>query len=246
MFPVPTACSSISSAPPDLDRTGLASRGPRFCRDRLLRRSADSPNKYRKINIMHKLLPARKSIGLSSLNYLGERFYFITICCHRKRPVFNDSVNCQWLIRILSEESAACHFTIHAYCIMPDHVHFLAQGLSPRSDLLHFVKTLKLKTSRAYFESTAQKLWQRRFFDHILRRNETVEAVTWYIWLNPVRAGLVPSARKYPYSGSFSDMEMPSVWSNAAFQPTWKRPGSSRSSGPPQKAAPTKRDPINN
>jgi len=189
---------------------------------------------------MEQLLPERKPINLPQPNYRGERFYFVTICCHQKRQLFNGPARCQWLIKALAEESAACHFTIHAYCVMPNHVHFLAQGLDAESDLLHFLKCPKMKTSRTYFESTGQKLWQRRFFDHILRPNEPPESVAWYIWLNPVRRGLVPSARNYPYSGSFSGMKIPSVWSNPAFLPNWERRSTSRNGGPPQKAVPTK------
>jgi len=39
-------------------------------------------------------------------------------------------------------------FDVHAYCLMPDHLHFLAEGTEPTSDLRHFIKSLKIKTSR--------------------------------------------------------------------------------------------------
>lgn len=50
-------------------------------------------------------------------------------------------------------------------------------------------------------------LWQRSFYDHALRREETLSDVARYIWHNPVRAGLVMRARDYPWSGSL-------VWSD--------------------------------
>ena len=41
------------------------------------------------------------------------------------------------------------------------------------------------------------------FYDHILRDKDAPADVAWYIWLNPVRAGLVKKAEEYPYSGPF-------------------------------------------
>jgi REP element-mobilizing transposase RayT len=39
---------------------------------------------------------------------------------------------------------------VHAYCLMPDPFHFLAEGIEPTSDLFHAVKILKIKSSRQY------------------------------------------------------------------------------------------------
>lgn len=171
---------------------------------------------------MLSLLAARKSIRLPAPNYLGDRFYFITLCSFHKRNVFTTPARCQWLIAALSSEAAACHFAIHAFCLMPDHLHFLAQGLDSGSNLLRFVKTFKIKTSRHYVQRMGKPLWQHSFFDHVLRPSESVESFAWYIWLNPVRRRLVATPEQYPYSGSFSGMRMPTAWRNFEFQPDWK------------------------
>ena len=51
---------------------------------------------------------------------------------------------------------------------------------------------------------TQQRLWQKKYYDHILRTNERWESVACYIWLNPVRKGLCKRAEDWPYSGSFT------------------------------------------
>ena len=81
--------------------------------------------------------------------------------------------------------------------------------MDQRSNLLHFVKCLKLKSSRAFTARTGQILWQKGFYEHILRPDDSIESVAWYIWLNPVRRGIVDKAGGFPGSGSFSGMQMP-------------------------------------
>jgi putative transposase len=147
-----------------------------------------------------------KKIRLGPSNYAGQQFYFITMCCFDRRKIFQDPQRCLWLLDVFRRESAARDFAIPAYCVMPDHFHFLAGGLRSSSDLLHFMKSFKLKTSRAYQRQTSRVLWQKKFFDHILRPDESPESVAWYIWLNPVRKGLSAEAGLYPFAGSFTSL----------------------------------------
>jgi REP element-mobilizing transposase RayT len=125
-------------------------------------------------------LPARRPIRLKPFNYLGQKSYFVTICCFQRRSLFLDAQLAAWLVAVLRSECAAKSFRIHAYCLMPDHLHFLAEGAEPASDLLDFVKSLKIKSSRRYFSQTAGILWQKRFYEHILRATESLEVVAWY------------------------------------------------------------------
>ena len=64
-------------------------------------------------------------------------------------------------------ESANNSFNVHAYCLMPDHL--LAEGIEPTSDPLHFVKFSKLKVADSTLLNRAGVLWQKRFYDHVLR-----------------------------------------------------------------------------
>ena len=47
-------------------------------------------------------------------------------------------------------------------------------------------------------------LWQRGYFEHVLRDDEDTIGVARYIIENPVRAGLVTNPLDYPYLGSFT------------------------------------------
>jgi len=94
-------------------------------------------------------------------------------------------------------ESANNSFNVHAYCLMPDHL--LAEGIEPTS--AHFVKNLKIESSRQYAAQPGGVLWQKRFYDHVLRSLESVEPVAWYIWLNPVRKDVVERPHEYAFAG---------------------------------------------
>ena len=161
-----------------------------------------------------------KNIRLPRNSYVGRQFYFVTICCFDRRQIFSDPTTCSWLLEILRSESVTRNFPIHAYCAMPDHLHFLAEGLLPSSNLANFVKSFKIKTARAHLKNSSHPLWQKKFFDHVLRPNEQVEPVAYYIWMNPVRKGLSGAVGKYPFAGSFTQMSarMPSP----SWSPPWK------------------------
>jgi putative transposase len=176
-----------------------------------------------------------KNIRLDAANYTGKRAYFVTQCCHERRKYFGDPARCKWLISHLRSLSAEHSFAIPAYCVMPDHVHLLVDGLLATSDFLHFMKTLKIKTSREFAVKGGMTLWQKKYIDHILRPKGSMSAVAWYIWLNPVRAGLARVPGIYPFAGSFTT-EIPKY---SAWPDRWVPPHK-LTKRPPQKAAATK------
>ena len=144
-----------------------------------------------------------KNIRLNPSQYKGQRSYFVTLCCERRRRVFANGRNADWIIDILRQLSASFKFAVYAYCIMPDHFHLLLTGTDPICDLLQFVADFKEITTRQYRENGSQSLWQKKLYDHVLRQGESRDAVAGYIWMNPVRAGLCTAPHEYPYSGSF-------------------------------------------
>jgi putative transposase len=164
-----------------------------------------------------------RNIRLPRTSYLGRQFYFITFCCHRKLPIFTDHSHSSKLVEILRSASATRTFAIHAYCVMPDDFHFLAEGLAPTSDLLNLVLTIKMKSTRSYRQMASEPLWQKKFFDHVLRPSDPPEQVAWYIWLNPFRNGLCTQPNNYPLAGALTDAipRLPS--SSVPWTPPWKR-----------------------
>ena len=162
----------------------------------------------------------RKPHRLPPEEYRGQRWYFITMCSETRAPIFTDRTLSNDLIGILRNESHLHEFLIDAYCLMPDHLHFLALGVAPSSDLLRFAKMFKQKTAYAYRQRTGLRLWQKGYYDHILRSNEEPTRVAAYIWLNPVRKGLCKEFDAYQLSGSFTKSRK--IQEEPPWTPPWK------------------------
>jgi putative transposase len=89
-------------------------------------------------------------------------------------------------------------FDIPAYCVMPDHVHVLAEATHHDGDLLRFVSHWKQLTGYHWKKRTGEKLWQKGFFDRVLRPEDEDVAVVNYIVSNPVRDGLSKRRKTTP------------------------------------------------
>jgi REP element-mobilizing transposase RayT len=128
----------------------------------------------------------------------------------------------------LAAISAACEFNIHAYCLMPDHLHFLAEGRTDSSDLLEFVSDFKRQTSFDWNKRSEFPLWQKKYYDHVLRRVGSIDAIAWYIWMNPVRKGICEDAHEYVLSGSLTGLWKNTVGPIDAWMPPWKNAASAK------------------
>jgi putative transposase len=165
----------------------------------------------------------RKNIRLHLIHYRGRGWFFVTICCESRRPVFSDHRNAEILVDLLKMTADKCGFGVHAFCVMPDHFHALVEGLAPTSDLLRFLRNLKQASSREYRKRAGNILWQKKFYDHILRSKDSPEAVAWYIWMNPVRKGLCTQPNQHPFAGTLTfrwDEKKPQIES---WLPPWKK-----------------------
>ncbi len=129
--------------------------------------------------------------------------FFITACVDGRQPLLAPPT----AARILVDEWRTAHrrhgWRIGRYVIMPDHVHWFATPLDDSADLSRFVGAWKEWTAKriARVQSAVLPLWQPRFFDHVLRSEESYAEKRAYVLNNPVRAGLVETAEAWPYSG---------------------------------------------
>ncbi len=99
---------------------------------------------------------------------------------------------------------------ILAYCVMPDHVHFLMEGESDACDVARFAKLAKQRSGFRFRRAHGAALWQEGYNDRVLRDEESTEAIVAYIINNPIRKGLVENVMDYPFwgSGRYSRMEL--------------------------------------
>ena len=171
----------------------------------------------------------RKNIRLHSTRYRGQAWFFITLCCEARSPIFIDGKIAGRVIECLKSTAKKCHFPVHSYCVMPDHFHALVEGTAQDSNLLFFVSIFKRATTIEYSAGSGLPLWQKQILDHILRPKDSPEAVAWYIWMNPVRKGLCSLPDQYPFSGSFTERREMMAKPKESWVPTWKKDKAARS-----------------
>lgn len=139
---------------------------------------------------------------LKDFLYHGSYAYFITICTFDKNPYFKESRIVENLLEILEDSVQRNGFALYAYCFMPDHAHLLLLGTED-SHLETFIRQFKQKSGFYFKRVSGQTLWQRSYYDHVLRKEESLNEVALYILNNPVRKELVRDFREYENLGSF-------------------------------------------
>ena len=99
--------------------------------------------------------------------------------------------------RAYSEHNIA----VGRYVILPEHIHLFVCGPDD-FDLGKWIGMLKQRVAKSVMRApSADPVWQRRFFDHVLRSSESYAEKWNYVRDNPVRAGLVVNADDWPYAG---------------------------------------------
>jgi|SRR5689334_14537403 len=144
----------------------------------------------------------RRVARLNSENYLGCQPYFITICCDHRKPYLSNAETARGVLNVLFDCASNSSFALHAYCLMPDHLHLLVQGSSDRANLLEFIRVFKSRTAFEFRRQSRVRLWEKSFHDHILRSGDPLEDIAIYIWSNPVRKRLCVHPEEFPFSGS--------------------------------------------
>lgn len=148
--------------------------------------------------------PTRKPNRLKGFNYSTKGDYFITICTKERNNIFwvNDyklkQSTAKSYIELLNKTGKTVYSSIlkineiyvniakvEKFVVMPDHIHLLIFiSEENATSIEEIVKQLKRAVS---IESKIKSLWQKGYFDHIIR-NERDYNETWdYIDANPRR-----------------------------------------------------------
>lgn len=138
-----------------------------------------------------------KSVRLRPFDYREHVPYHIVIRCLRDTAPFLQPRLAEMAMNILVAQFAELHAYLAAYCIMPDHAHVLMSpdecGLAAGTVIGRY----KGRTTRESWSlGWSGRLWQARFYDHIVRKSEDVRTVARYIYENPDRRGL---PNDYPF-----------------------------------------------
>lgn len=136
--------------------------------------------------------------------------YFFTVNLLKRYPNNLLVQHIDLLRRVVQDVRYKWPFHINAWVILPDHMHCiwtLPDGDTDFTNRWRLIKAgfsrrfpgiEKLSTSRS--KRGERGIWQRRFWEHVLRDLDDYANHMDYIHYNPVKHGYVSQVRDWPYS----------------------------------------------
>ncbi len=91
--------------------------------------------------------------------------------------------------------------SLHAYVVMPNHVHVLWTPAISLPDLVRPAKGVTACKANRLLSRSGQPFWQEEYFDRMVRSEDEFVSTKRYIELNPVRAGLTARTEGFPWRG---------------------------------------------
>ena len=148
-------------------------------------------------------LPQRRVLPHDVPDFVADAsVYFVTVCCAQRgwnqlcEPVVAASV----FDSIEFNRQRGLWWPFLAL-LMPDHVHMLVS----------FPNDVSMKNVvgdwKQYLSREVGVVWQRGFFDHRIRSDESYDEKAYYIRMNPVRAGVVGDVGEWRYVREWGDEE---------------------------------------
>ena len=140
-------------------------------------------------------LPKRKPIRLEEYDYSQNGVYFVTICTKDRKPILCDIVGDDAHIvpkkyGLIVEKYIRNVPEIDKYVVMPDHIHMIIRidngtmwASSPTKNISSIIRSIKVLTTKEIGES----IFQRSYYDHIIRNQGDYNEVWEYIENNPIK-----------------------------------------------------------
>ncbi|HEX4044025.1 MAG TPA: transposase [Xanthobacteraceae bacterium] len=157
----------------------------------------------------------RRSLRLEGYDYSQAGGYFVTICTYHRKCLFGYvDESCVRLneIGLIAQRtwhdlpSHYPHVSLDAFVVMPNHVHGVVMfvdeasalptgaGLKPAPTKFHalpeIVRAFKTFSARAinnHQRSRGKSLWQRNYYEHVIRDEKDLGRIRRYIAENPAR-----------------------------------------------------------
>jgi REP-associated tyrosine transposase len=133
--------------------------------------------------------------------------YHVIARGNRREAVFLDRGDYETYLNRLAAYQIRYAVTLHAYCLMPNHVHLVARIADTPLD--RFMQGLQQSYTQRYNRRHGQigHVFQGRYKARVCGTDEYLVTLVRYVHLNPVRAGLAGRPEDYPYSGHRAYLE---------------------------------------
>lgn len=138
----------------------------------------------------------------------GTWFFTVVLAERQHNHLLTERID---LLRQVVREVQGRHpFLIHGWVVLPEHLHALLELPQGDTDFPLRWRQIKSKFSRAIPNTEKRSesrwnrgergIWQRRYWEHLIRDQEDFNRHLDYIHINPVKHGLVMAPRDWPYS----------------------------------------------
>ena len=150
----------------------------------------------------------RRSIRLQGYDYTLAGAYFVTVCAQDRACLFGEirdgvfrANDAGRMVQVVWDELHVFypHVETDAFVVMPNHVHGIVVLTGPERnaplslpDVVHRFKTM---TTKRYTDGVKSlgwppyrgRVWQRNYYEHVVRDEDELNRVQEYILTNPMR-----------------------------------------------------------
>lgn len=132
------------------------------------------------------------------------RPFFLTAVTANRQPLLIDNFDLLWGAIQSTQERRL--FALIAWVVLPDHFHAIVDPSG--RNISKIVTSIKIRFAHCYRHRNSlyrHNVWQKRFWDHVIRDEEDMNRHLHYIHYNPVKHGLAggPAAWKFSSFGRF-------------------------------------------
>ncbi len=138
----------------------------------------------------------------------GTYFFTVNLLQRKQNDLLIQNINI--LREVVARVRESHPFRIYGWVVLPDHIHCIISLPKDDCDFALRWRLIKSGFSKAIpdieWRSISRKkrgergIWQRRYWEHLIRDDEDFAAHMDYIHINPVKHGLVDRVADWPYS----------------------------------------------
>jgi putative transposase len=140
--------------------------------------------------------------------------FFLTLVTHGRRRLFDQSLARSHLRRAIAAARADRPFELVAIVLLPDHLHLILTLPIGDADFSVRLSAIKARFTRTYLqaggtetpqsvsreESRHRGVWQKRFWERLVRDENDLIGCIEYIHYNPVKHGLATCPHAWEWS----------------------------------------------
>ena len=131
---------------------------------------------------------------------IAGALYHVTSRGDRREDIYDNDDDRKAFLSVLKSVCDTCNWVCHAYCLMSNHYHLLIE--TPDANLSRGMRQLNGIYTQTFNRMNRRvgHVFQGRYKAILVEKESYLLELSRYIVLNPVRAGMVGSAKDWPWS----------------------------------------------